>query len=164
MLREAVTLFWYSAETVEWVEKICLGETFFCFDRCMNNVTDCVMQIAGREWSTSLGVQTNAPCESGAWQAWRTQSVRHSRLTGFGTSVVSQRWLTVWQGDKTCTAQDMFRQAWKRCVLFLSHTVTSSFFLFHSKMHNHGAKEILHIFHHCACMYNVKIQWNDHKF
>lgn len=49
------------------------------------------------------GAQTEALFESGAWQAWQTQSVSHSRLTGYGMSAVSQRWLTIRWGDKTCT-------------------------------------------------------------
>lgn len=32
-------------------------------------ITECVIQTSGAEWSTSLGAQTEAPCESVAWQA-----------------------------------------------------------------------------------------------
>lgn len=42
----------------------------------------------------------------------QTRSVHQSWLTGFWMSAASLRWLSVWQGDETCIALGMFRQAW----------------------------------------------------
>lgn len=85
-------------------------------------ITDCVTQIFCK-WTKHFILCAN---KSSVWirslAAWQTQSVHQSRLTGFGMSVMSQRWLTVRQGDKTCTAQGMLRQAWKRCVHFICHS------------------------------------------
>lgn len=80
-----------------WVEKICFRKTVSALTDAW--ISDCVIQTAGLEWSTKLGAQTEAPWIRSL--AGLTDS--HSGLTGYGTSAVSQRWLTVWQGDKTCT-------------------------------------------------------------
>ena len=73
--RETVALFWYSAETDSRMsgEDLFEGKLFLLLTDAW--ISDCVIQTAALEWSTSLGVQTEAPCESGAWQAWQTQSV-----------------------------------------------------------------------------------------
>lgn len=86
-------------------------------------ITECVIQTSGAEWSTSLGAQTEAPCESVAWQAQAdvvSQSVM-AGLTGYGTSAVSQRWLAVWRGDKTCSACTtcLGKPENTECVLFI---------------------------------------------
>lgn len=110
-------------------------------------ITDCVTQIFC-EWTKHFILCAN---KSSVWirslAAWQTQSVHQSRLTGFRMSVMSQTWLTVWQGDKTCTAQGMLRQAWKRCVHFISHSVPSSFLFFHSGTCRHEAFHCLFALH-----------------
>lgn len=60
--------------------------------------------------------------ERGAWQHWqKTDTVGPSELADWfqDVSAASLSWLTVWQGDKTCIALGMFRQAWDALCLHI---------------------------------------------
>lgn len=125
----------------------------YCVHRCMNkwlchpNCCSWMKHFIGRTSRSSMWIRSLAGL---------TDSVSHSRLTGSGASAVSQRWLTVWQGEKTCSTDYMFRQAWEMvCTLVIPHSHKQ--YLSLSLIHKHGAKQLLLLYPPCASMCNVII-------
>lgn len=117
----SLTLFCFLAQkTVEWAEDAFLR----------------AREDASLSWAANVSVKhqtldfvcKHELCvEPGAWQHWqKTDTVGPSDwLTGFWMSAASLRWLTVWQGDKTCIALGMFRQAWDALCLHIFISIHS---------------------------------------